>query len=125
MSKELIIRKCDSCGAIVSVLEECNCSCGFECCGAKMRKLEPNTVDAAVEKHVPVYEIVGDKIKVSVNHVMEEEHYIEWIAFVRENRQCKVFFKPGETPECTFKYVPGSKLYAYCNKHALWMTEVK
>ena len=78
MSKEFIIRKCDSCNATIKVLEDCNCKCKIQCCGQEMRELKPNTVDASAEKHIPTYEVKGDKIFVRVNHVMEEEHYIEW-----------------------------------------------
>ena len=32
---------------------------------------------------------------------------------------------PEQNAECRFKYVPGAKLYAYCNKHGLWVSDVK
>ena len=124
--KELIIKKCMSCGAMVEVLQDCNCNnCGIQCCGQNMVKLEPNSTDAVVEKHVPEYEIQGEKVNVKVNHVMEEEHFIEWIAIVSEGTICKKMLNPGENAEVKFKYIPGSILYAYCNKHGLWKKEVK
>lgn len=123
--KELVIRKCKSCGAVVNVLEECNCKCGIQCCGEEMEKLVPNSVNAAVEKHVPTYEKDGDKILVKVNHVMEDEHYIEWVCLVTDKKQCMVTFKPGEAAEARFCYVPGSTLYGYCNKHGLWKKDVE
>ena len=126
MKKELVVKKCKSCGATVKVIKDCNCNgCGIICCGEPMEKLVPNSVDAAVEKHVPTYEREGDKIIVKVNHVMEEEHYIEWICLVTENRECMVKFSAGESAEAKFSYVPGSTLYSYCNKHGLWKTEVE
>ena len=61
-------------------------------------ELKANSVDAAVEKHVPVYEIVGDKINVTVGstvHPMSDEHYIMWIAYVSDNtivkKEAKLF----------------------------------
>ena len=39
------------------------------CCGDKMELLEPNTVDAAVEKHVPVISIEESSVKVAVGSV--------------------------------------------------------
>ena len=33
--------------------------------------------------------------------------------------------KPGEKPECKFPYIQNSEVYAYCDKHGLWMAEVK
>ena len=75
MKNNLIIKKCMSCGAIVKVLKDCTCNnCGIKCCGEEMQILLPNSVDAAIEKHVPTYEKVEDEILVKVNHVMEKEH---------------------------------------------------
>ncbi len=122
---ELIIRKCDSCGALVEEIDECGCACKIQCCGKEMRVLKANSVDAAFEKHVPNYEVNGDEIIASVNHVMDEDHYIEWIGIAYENRIGKVFFKPGDKPEAVFKYKKGATLYAYCNKHALWTKTVE
>ena len=126
MARELILRKCKSCGAMVKVIQDCHSDeCGIRCCGEQMNVVVPNTADAAAEKHVPEYEISEEKVIVKVNHVMEEEHYIEWIAMVSENTICKKILKPGEEAVVKFKYKPGSILYAYCNKHGLWKNDVK
>lgn len=122
---ELVLKKCLKCGALVEVLEDCTCdNCGIKCCGEKMKKIEPNTVDAAVEKHMPSYEIVDNKITVTVDHVMEDEHYIEWIAMVSDSKICKRFLNSGESSTVTFPYIKGSKIYSYCNKHGLWAVDV-
>ena len=123
---DLIIKRCLKCGATVEVLHDCTCeNCGVKCCGQEMQVDVPNTVDASAEKHLPVVEVSENNIVVSVPHVMEDEHYIEWIAFVNENTVCKKFYKPGEEPKAVFPYKKGSVVYAYCNKHGLWSTEVK
>ncbi len=126
MKNELIIRKCKKCGAMVKVLEDCNCDdCGIKCCGETMEVLKPNTEECAVEKHLPTYEKVEDEIFVKVNHVMEKEHYIEWISLVKENLEYTVKLYPEQNAEARFKYIPGSTIYAYCNKHGLWKTDVE
>ena len=126
MSKELIVKKCKSCGATVRVIKDCKCSgCGIVCCGESMEVLTPNSVDAAAEKHVPTYEIKDNMIYVTVNHVMEEEHYIEWISIVSDGKECITYLKPGMEAKAHFKNIPGSTIYAYCNKHELWKAEVK
>ena len=123
--KELVLKRCEKCGAMVKVIEDCNCEgCGIVCCEEPMKVVAPNSVDAAFEKHIPNYEIEVDKIIVTCNHVMEEEHYIEWIAMVSEDRECTKYLKPGENAKVSFKYIPGSILYAYCNKHGLWKKDV-
>ncbi|MBR3249502.1 MAG: desulfoferrodoxin [Clostridia bacterium] len=124
MNKELKIKKCFKCGAVIKVIDDCNCTCGFQCCGEEMKTLVPNSVDAAVEKHVPTYEIKDGKIFARVNHVMEENHYIEWISIVFDGEEKTTYFKPGDEPVAHCKYVPGSIIYAYCNTHGLWKKEV-
>lgn len=124
--KELIIKKCTKCGAMVKILQDCKCEgCGIKCCGEEMKELIPNSVDAAIEKHVPTYEIKDGKIIVTVNHVMEDEHFIEWISIVRDNKEYITYLKPGESAIAHCKYVPGTVIYAYCNKHGLWKKEVE
>ena len=126
MKKELVIKKCLKCGSLIEIINDCNCEeCGIMCCGEKMMEIKPNTIDASFEKHVPTYEKVEDEILVKVNHVMEKEHYIEWIAMVTDTSVYKVKLCPEQNAECRFKYIPGSKLYAYCNKHGLWSKEVE
>ena len=124
--RELVIKKCLKCGALVEVLKDCTCGdCGIKCCGEQMKTLNPNSVDAAVEKHVPVCEVKCKKLVATVNHVMEEDHYIEWIALVTDTEVYKQFFKPGEKAVAKFPYIPGSVVYEFCNKHGLWKVDVK
>ena len=126
MSKDLILKKCRSCAAMVKVLKDCvSDDCGIRCCGEQMSVVIPNSVDAAAEKHVPQYTIQGEKIIVKVNRVMEEEHYIEWICMVSDKKECTKYFETGDMPETEFHYIPGSTLYAYCNKHELWKKDVE
>lgn len=123
--KELVIKRCDKCGAIVNVIEDCNCpGCGIVCCGEEMKVVKANSTDAVVEKHVPTFERVEDEIYVKVNHVMEKEHYIEWIAMVTDTSESMVKLYPEQGAECRFKYAPNAKLYAYCNKHGLWSADI-
>lgn len=90
-----------------------------------MEEVKANSVDAAFEKHVPTYEKVGDVMNIKVNHVMEEDHYIEWILVLTEKEEKKLILKPNDTPEMTVPYEKGALIYAYCNKHGLWKTVVE
>ena len=123
MSRNFIVKKCKKCGEVIKIFGEKDLD--LECCGEKMFTLISNSVDAAIEKHVPTYEVQGDKVLVKVNHVMEDEHYIDWVVMVSDEKECIKYFKPGEIAETHFKYIPGSVLYAYCNKHGLWKKEVE
>lgn len=121
MKNELIIKKCNICGAMVKVLTDGR----VVCCGQEMTTLTPNSVECAIEKHIPTYERVEDEVYVKVPHVMEKEHYIEWVAMVAENKECMVKLYPEQDAEARFKYIPGSTIYAYCNKHGLWKIDVE
>ena len=99
------------------------------CCGEPMKELVPNTVEASAEKHLPVIEVEGDKVTVTVGsvlHPMEEEHYIEWIVLVTKHGNQRVVLKPGQEPKACFALCCGDEVleaYAYCNLHGLWKTE--
>ena len=126
MGKELIIKRCNRCGAVVEMLHDCDCNdCGIVCCGENMETLNPNSTDAAAEKHLPVYEIVGNYIIVSVPHVMESEHYIEFIGLYSAKINAKKYFTAGNSAKAVFPYIKGAKLFAYCNKHGLWETTIQ
>ena len=126
MKQNVKFYKCPICGNIVGLIEG-NIQ-NIRCCGREMEEMIANSVDASVEKHVPVYEKVEDELVVKVGeveHPMEKEHYIMWIAQVTENKTTRVRLYPEQGIEVRFKYIPGSILYAYCNKHGLWKVDVK
>ena len=56
--------KCAHCGKIIAVVKETGVP--VMCCGQKMDELVPNTTDAAQEKHVPVVEVNGNIVTVTV-----------------------------------------------------------
>lgn len=124
--KELVLKRCKKCNALIKVLEDCKCEdCGIICCGEPMEEVKANSVDASFERHLPTYEKEGDNIHIKVDHVMEEDHYIEWILVKTEKENREVILKPGDTPEMTVPYEKGALIYAYCNKHGLWKTVVE
>ena len=118
--------KCEICGKIVAMVKETPVD--TMCCGQVMRELVPGTTDGATEKHVPVYTLEGNTVKVkvgSVEHPMTDAHHIEWIAIETENGNQRKELKPGDKPEATFALVPRDKVksvYEYCNLHGLWKT---
>ena len=118
--------KCEICGKIVAMVKETPVD--TMCCGQPMRELVPGTTDGVVEKHVPVYTLEGNTVKVkvgSMEHPMTDAHHIEWIAIETENGNQRKELKPGDKPEATFALVPRDKvksIYEYCNLHGLWKT---
>ena len=94
-----------------------------------MEALEANTVDASGEKHLPVVTVADDVITVnvgSVPHPMTAEHLIEWIFVETEHGGQRKALKAGDEPVVHFalKDDKAVAVYAYCNLHGLWMTEL-
>lgn len=121
MKENVRFYRCPICGNVIGLID--GDMEHIKCCGKPMELMVANTTDAAVEKHVPTYEIVDDEIVVKVGeieHPMEKEHYIMWIAQVSDNRTTRVRLYPEQSTETRFPYIKGSTLYAYCNKHGLW-----
>ncbi len=122
MAERLEVYKCEVCGNIVEVLFGGKGQ--LVCCNQPMKLMKDNTVDASLEKHVPVIEKTADGIKVKVGsaaHPMEEKHYIQWIEAIIDGRVYRQFLSPGGSPEAFFP-VKGEKITAreYCNIHGLW-----
>ena len=125
---------CSVCGNLVEVVEDGGNT--PSCCGRTMRLLSPGETDGAVEKHLPVMKecMVEDthgkhcKIVVQVGkvpHPMEDGHFIKWIALETEHGFQIAYLKSGDEACVTFyedeKVVA---IYAYCNLHGLWKTEI-
>jgi len=122
MTEILQVYKCDICGNIVEVLHD---GVGqLVCCGEPMKLLVEKSKDAGLEKHVPVVEKAGDKVRVkvgSIPHPMEQNHFIEWIEITGEGETRRKFLKPGSKPEAEFKTTAKKvKAREYCSVHGLW-----
>ena len=123
--RKLTLKKCFKCGALIKIIDDCNCeNCGIKCCDEAMKVITSNSVDASFEKHVPTYERKDGKLIVKVNHVMDEDHYIEWVCLVTDNTEEYKYFKPGEELLCEFNDPKNGIIYSYCNKHGLWEKEI-
>lgn len=126
MVKKLEVYKCNLCGSMVETLR--NAEGTLSCCGEPMRQLKENTVDAAVEKHIPV--IVNEEgktvVKVgSVEHPMLEEHFIEWIEIItKDGKVYRQDLDYTQKPEATFE-VSGEieRTREFCNLHGLWSSK--
>ena len=99
------------------------------CCGEKLTELVPNTVEASTEKHIPVVEVSNGKINVqigSVPHPMEDKHYISFVYLETDKGGQRKVLKAGAEPKVTFAIADEKPVavYAYCNLHGLWKTEI-
>lgn len=118
---------CSHCGNLVGVIHDAGVP--MMCCGQKMDPLVPNTVEASGEKHLPVVTVEPGQVKVNVGsavHPMLEEHSIQWVYLETDQGGQRKVLNPGDAPEVTFSLGEEKPLrvYAYCNLHGLWMTEL-
>lgn len=126
--KKLRFFKCCHCGNVVVKLVNNNVS--ISCCGRVMEEIFANTVEASLEKHLPVVTEKNEFLIVkvgSVLHPMEENHYINFVALEMENGYSIVTLTPGQTPEVKF-YIGDGKavaIYEYCSLHGLWKIELQ
>ena len=115
---------CSHCGNIVTYLEKSQVP--VMCCGQKMQKIEPNTTDAAQEKHVPVISVDDLLVTVSVGevtHPMQEDHYIKFIILETTEGIKIKHLTPTDAPIAIFSLLDGEKVlgaYEFCNKHGVW-----
>jgi len=117
------IFKCKTCNVILEILAADK---NFNCCGKDMETLEPKTQDEGQEKHVPVIEKTEQGIKVKVGdipHPMEDEHFIQFIEIIADNKVYRQELKPGQEPEAEFP-IHADNIIAreYCNIHGLWQS---
>ena len=115
---------CEKCGNQVDIVKDSGVP--MMCCGQKMTELVAGTTDAAVEKHVPVYEVKDGTVYVKVGeveHPMMENHYIEWISLETNKGTQMKKLSPEQKPEVSFAICKDEvveEVYAYCNLHGLW-----
>ena len=119
---------CEHCGNLVGTIHDAGVP--LVCCGQRMKRLEPGTVEASHEKHIPVAEVKGNTVSVSVGsveHPMTEEHSILWVYLetsLGTQRRC---LSAGDAPHAEFVLSEGERpvaVYAYCNLHGLWKSDV-
>lgn len=119
---------CKHCGNLVGLIQEGGGQ--LVCCNEKMIHLTPNTVEASLEKHLPIIDIEPNAIRVSVGsvkHPMTPEHHISWIYVLTTSGGMRKVLPVDGIPMATFTLSLDEKVlavYAYCNLHGLWKTIV-
>ena len=139
---------CPACGTVIGMIHDGGCP--LSCCGTEMEHLIPNTETDA--KHTPLIRVhkkhaspeeccrtpdtepcctdaACEQYCVEVgqtHHPMEDDHAIRWIYLqtnVGGHRKC---LSPGGKPSACFALTEEkpTAVYAYCDKHGLYMTEL-
>jgi len=128
MKEDQLFFICKHCGNIIGMIR--NSGVPIVCCGEDMTLLVPNTRDGALEKHVPIVNIDSNIVNVNVgevDHPMTSEHQISWIYIKTTTGGRRINLNSSDNPSAEFILSEGEYLvsvYAYCNLHGLWNTEV-
>ncbi len=131
--KELTLMKenrffvCEHCGNLIGMIHDAGVP--MMCCGQKMTALEPGTAEAGVEKHLPVVTVEENKVKAVVGsamHPMAEEHHISWVYLQTDKGGQRKCLNVSSEPVVEFALCNETPVavYAYCNLHGLWRTEI-
>lgn len=118
---------CKHCGNLIGMID--NKGVPLVCCGENMTELAANTVEASVEKHLPAVTVAGDGISVQVGstpHPMEDAHHISFVYVETDHGGQRKALKIDGRPAAEFRFVDDKPVavYAYCNLHGLWRTEL-
>ena len=105
---------CPVCGNVITATGETVVSC----CGITLPPLEAEAMD---EEHEIRKEVVEDEYYVSADHPMTKEHYISFLAAVSDFGVQLVKLYPEGNAEARFKIDRVRKIYAYCNRHGLFV----
>ena len=118
---------CRHCGNIITKLNDSTVA--VKCCGENMQLLEAGTVEASREKHLPVVAHTDSSVTVSVGevtHPMADEHHIAWVYLETDKGGSFKYLEVGAHPSVTFTLADEKPIavYAWCNLHGLWKTEI-
>lgn len=125
MNSQLEIRKCNVCGTVIEVLEDCGNDIG--CCGRAMETMPAKSYAAGRQRHIPVVEQLADGIHVTVGqlpHLMSPDHFIQWIELTANGQNYRQFLHPGMLPQAFFELntydLREVQVRLMCNKDGLW-----
>ncbi|MBR5144033.1 MAG: desulfoferrodoxin [Clostridia bacterium] len=118
---------CEKCGNLIEKIDDSGVP--VVCCGQKMTPVEACVVEASREKHIPVVSVEGNAVRVvvgSVEHPMAEEHSILWVELKTDKGVQRKNLEVGKAPVVSFALADEKPLevYAYCNLHGLWKSEI-
>ena len=121
--------RCPRCGNVFVVIKDSGVT--PICCGAPMEEIKPNTVDASFEKHTPVVNVNHNICHVEIGsapHPMIAAHHIDWVLVITNKGGHKINLtidQPAVVDVPLGSEEEVLRVYANCNLHGLWLTEVK
>lgn len=111
--KKIQFYVCPICGNMIMAVGEGH----FSCCGIILPKQEPESMD---EAHSIFAETIDHEYYITMQHPMNKEHYISFIAYVTSDSVEIVKLYPEQDISVRFRKKGHGILYAYCNRHGLF-----
>lgn len=103
---------CPICGNVIHALGEGS----FSCCGVQ---LVPCEAEDAGDDHAIAVERIEDEWYVTLDHPMQKDHYISFIAYVTMDGVMLKKLYPEQEAAARFRMGASGIIYAYCNRHGL------
>lgn len=111
--KKIQFYVCPICGNIIMSVGEGH----FSCCGIILPKQESESMD---EAHSVLIETIDDEYSVTMQHPMNKEHYISFIAYITSGSMEMIKLYPEQDIFVRFRKKGHGIFYAYCNRHGLF-----
>ena len=108
---------CPVCGNVIRSVGDAVVSC----CGVTLPALDAEATDP---DHTIRIERTEDEYYVTVDHPMNKDHYVSFLAAVADNGTQFVKLYPEQNAEARFKISRTKVIYAYCNRHGLFQAIV-
>lgn len=106
---------CPVCGNVIHSMGELTLSChGVQ--------LLPEVGEVCDEKHKINIEVIEDEYFVRLDHDMEKNHYISFVAALTSDGIQMIKLYPEGAAEGRFKVRGVKRIYVYCNKDGLFYT---
>ena len=109
---------CPVCGNVIQATGEAV----MICCGITLPPLEAEIPDS---EHLISIEVVEDEYYVTVDHPMTKTHYISFLAAVSDQRIQLEKLYPEWASSTRFKIDGVQHIYAYCNRHGLFVLDLR
>ena len=125
MTEKFEIYKCHICGNVVQVL--LNGIGELVCCGESMEHLSPQFKEDEIgEKHVPEFIEENNRKYIKLTkHPMTEEHYIQFIEAISEDKtelRLKYLY-PNQIADFDITGFNSKSALELCNIHNLWRSK--
>lgn len=108
---------CPICGNIITAVGQGS----FSCCGITLPNQEAELMD---DNHLICVETVDHEYSVSIQHLMNKEHYISFIAYVTSSSIEIAKLYPEQDISIRFRKKGHGFLFAYCNKHGMFRKQI-